>query len=331
MRRNGGVTISNVAAAAGVSVATVSRVMNGVPTVDPELAARVKKVAGQLGYLPSATAQNLARGRTGLVGVLVADLANPLFDLILKGIAAGAAEDGYRTLIADANETPSEELVRAEELARHTDGLILCGPRMPDSDLTELLYSARPIVVANRRPPRGLFPTVWVDSHEPLAELCRHLYGLGHRHFAYLAGPEHSAANRDRWAACEEAVANKASLHYVECGAMMQGGHEGADRALDTGATCLIAYNDLVALGALARVRELGMEVPGEVSIAGVDDIPYSRYMTPALTTVAIPKVDFGREAWRLLAPWLDDRKGRNSRCLSAELILRDSTGPAPT
>lgn len=329
MRRRGPVTISGVAASAGVSKATVSRVMNGVDTVSPELVRRVQKAAERLGYQPSALAQNLSRGRTGAVGVLVPDLANPLFTLILKGIAFQAADDGYHTIVADTNEQPDDEPARATELARQSDGLILCGPRMSGQALTDLVDIGKPLVIVNRRPPRGEVPAVWVDSGDAIAELCQHLHELGHRRIAYLAGPEHSAADAERWTSLRTSVRRRISLVRIPAGAMMADGYAAAEAALATDATSLLGYNDLVALGAMTKLHELGIHVPGDMSVAGIDDIVFARYTHPSLTTIAVPQVDFGREAWRLLSPYLHGRKGRRTQVLHAHLISRNSTGPA--
>lgn len=320
----GHVTISAVAAAAGVSKATVSRVMNAVPTVAPDLAAHVRATAEQLGYRPNATAQNLSRGRTGVVGVLVPDLANPVFTMMLKGIELQAREDGFHTLVADTDEDAGQEPWRAAELSRLCDGIILCGPRMPDDQLTTLLANAVPAVVLNRR---STFPSVLIDCGDAIAELCGHLAGLGHRRLAYLAGPDSSAADTDRWAAVRK---SSTVAHRIPAGATMDDGYRAADEALATGATCLVGYNDLVALGAMTRLRELGLTVPGDVSVAGIDDMMFASHTEPALTTIAVPQVDAGREAWRLLAPYLQGRKGRRSRTLRGTFVPRNSTGPTP-
>lgn len=329
MRRAGHVTISNVAAAAGVSKATVSRVMNGLPTVAPDIAHRVRETAQRLGYLPSVTAQNLSRGRTGTVGVLVPDLANPLYTVVLKAIAAAAAEDGYHALVSDSNEVPDQEPQRALELARQCDGLILCGPRMADEALARLLDVGLPTVVVNRLTP--LFPSVWVDCRDAIAELYHHLRALGHRRLAYLAGPESSAAEMDRWSALREVAGRGRTIERVPAGAMMNDGYRTADDALAGGATCLVGYNDLVALGAMTRLHELGLPVPERVSVAGIDDIVFARYTQPALTTVAVPQEQLGHEAWQLLSPHLSGRRGRRRRTLRGRLVTRASTGPAPT
>jgi LacI family transcriptional regulator, galactose operon repressor len=330
MRRTRQVTILSVAAAAGVSKSTVSRVMNGTPTVDPEIVTRVRDVATRLGYRPSGTAQNLSRGQTGIVGVLVPDLANPLFAAILKGISAEAEKDGYRTLVADANEHPGEEIRHLHELARQSDGLILCGPRMSTPDLAGLSELDEPIVVVNRKPARSLFPSVTVDSQQAVDALCRHLDALGHTRLCYLAGPAEAAAETDRWSALQSSIRSRTKLLRIPAGAMLDDGHAAADEALATGATCLIGFNDLVALGALARLQELGFAVPDRVSVAGFDDIVYARYTSPGLTTIAMPQTEFGQEAWRLLSPFLQGRKGRRTRTLQARLVIRPSTGPAP-
>ena len=330
MRRGGQVTISGVAAAAGVSKATVSRVMNQVPTVAPDIATRVLETAQRLGYQPSATAQNLSRGRTGAVGVVVPDLSNPVFTLMLKGIELQARQDGFHTLVADANEEPEQELWRALELARLCDGLILCGPRMSDDALASLLSTDVPAVVLNRRTAHDMFASVWIDCGAAIADLCRHLDGLGHSRLAYLAGPQRSAADADRWAALQAAAAPAMRLDRIRAGAMMADGYRAAEQAVATGATCLVGYNDLVALGAMTRLRELGRTVPGDVSVAGIDDMLFASYTGPALTTIAVPQAEAGREAWRLLAPYLQGRKGRRSRRLSGTFVPRDSTGPAP-
>jgi len=327
VRRTRQVTILSVAAAAGVSKSTVSRVMNDTPNVDPQIVIRVRDAAARLGYRPSGTAQNLSRGRTGIVGVLVPDLANPLFATILKGISAEAELDGYRTLVADANEQPDAELRHLNELARQSDGLILCGPRMSMPDLASLAELDVPIVVVNRRPAGNLFPSVTVDSREAVADLCRHLDALGHTHLCYLSGPPHAAADGERWSALKSSVRSRTKLTRVAAGAMLDDGHAAAEAALATGATCLIGFNDLVALGAVARLQELGITVPDQISVAGFDDIVYARFTSPGLTTVAMPMTEFGQEAWRLLSPYLHGRKTRRTRTLSATLIIRGSTG----
>jgi LacI family transcriptional regulator len=327
VRHGGHVTITSVAAAAGVSKATVSRVMNGASTVDPEIARRVQQTAERLGYRPSATAQNLSRGRTGVVGVLVPDLANPVFTMMLKGIEPQAQAEGFHVLVADAHEDPDSEPERAAELARQCDGLILCGPRMTDGALGGLARLERPIVVVNRRTTGRTFPAIWIDLRGALGELCRHLDAYGHRRVVYLAGPEQSVADADRWDVLRRA--RRVRFERVQAGATMAEGYDAADAVLGTDASCVVGYNDLVALGAMNRLREAGLAVPEQVSVAGIDDMMFARYLSPPLTTITVPQIEAGREAWQLLSPYLDGRKARPSRTLLGTFQPRGSTGPA--
>lgn len=323
------VTISDVARAAGVSIATVSRVMNDGPTVSPRLAEQVRRVADGLGYQPNAAAQVLRRGRSRTVGVLVPDLSNPYFGEVLKGVGAAAAGAGYRMLVADSNEVVADEPGLARDLLRKTDGVILCSPRMPREDLLALLDLGLPVVAANRDASGLALSTVSIDTHRSMIELCGHLTALGHRRVAYLAGPEHSWSHRERWRALAGTAAFGTEPVSVPCGPTMQDGHRAADDALASEPTAILAYNDIVALGALRRVHELGLRVPDDVSITGFDDIPFAAYASPALTTVFHPTLDLGRMAWHQLSRLLDGERGLDGERVRGRLVVRASTGAA--
>lgn len=328
--RTRGVTISRVAEAAGVSVATVSRVMNGSPTVGPQLAERVRETAARLGYRPNASAQGLARGRTGMIGVLLPDLANPYFHEVMKGLTAEAVADGYHTLVAASDEIAEDEGGLAHELLRQTDGLVLCSSRMPREDLMKVLDAGRPVVSVNRQFSGLALPAVTVDSRRGMLAVCGQLAGQGHQRVTYLSGPALSWSNRERHRALSESTAFGLNPQTVACGSTMDDGYRATDAALEHRPTAIIAFNDIVAFGALARLRERGIAVPGEISIAGFDDIAFAAYASPALTTVRNPKELLGRHAWRMLARLLAGERGLEPEVLAPELVVRDSTGPAP-
>lgn len=323
------VTISDVARASGVSIATVSRVMNDGPTVSPKLAEQVREVAGRLGYQPNAAAQVLRRGRSGTLGVLVPDLSNPYFGGVLKGVGAAAAVAGYRMLVADANEVVADEPALARDLLRKTDGVILCSPRMSRDDLLALLDLGFPLVAANRDASGLALSTVSIDTYRSMIELCGHLTALGHRRVAYLAGPEHSWSHRERWRALAGTAAFGMEPVSITCGATMEDGHRATDAALATEPTAIIAYNDIVALGALSRAGELGLRVPDDVSITGFDDISFAAYASPALTTVHHPTLDLGRMAWQQLSRLLEGERGLDGERVHGRLVVRASTGTA--
>lgn len=323
------VTIRDVARAAGVSPATVSRVMNGQAKVAAELAQRVQQVAGSLGYRPSALAQGLATGRTGLVAILVPDLGNPMFQSVLRGISRAANAQGYRVVVGDSHETPGEEPVLARETRLRTDGLVLCSPRVADDELCELVDGLRPLVLVNRQVGGLDVPTVWVDYAAGARAVVAHLVGLGHRHVAYLAGPVASVSHRQRLDTLRACVGERFRLSVLECGSMHDDGYEAAERALATGATALVGYNDLVALGALAWLQSAGVAVPGRMSVVGFDDIPFARYTNPALTTVAVPQEELGLQAWARLSAPLHGLPSPGDVCFTPRLEVRASTGPA--
>ncbi|GAA1305495.1 LacI family DNA-binding transcriptional regulator [Saccharothrix xinjiangensis] len=330
--RRAGVTISQVAAAAGVSRATVSRVMNGRSTVAADLADRVRATASALGYEPNPHARSLALGRTTTVGLVVPDLANPMFQAVLRGLSEAAAAQGHRVMVAESNEDPAEEEVLAAEVARRCDGLVLASSRLPDERLVALAPGLGPLVLVNRELPRLTVPSLTVDYGAGVRDVAEHLLALGHTRLAYLAGPGSSAAHQARSAALRSLARERAGVDLVElpCGSTFVNGHASARAVLDSGATGVVAFNDLVAFGALSGLHELGVAVPDRVSIAGFDDIPFARYTTPPLTTASVPQHELGSLAWQRLWSLLGDRPPQHNVVFRPRLVVRRSTGPAP-
>lgn len=188
------VGIGDVAARAGVSHATVSRVMNGNTTVNSAIAARVQAAAAELKYKPNPVGRSLALGKTETIGIVVPDLSNPTFQSILRDVSIAAARDGYRVLIADSSEVSSEEAILAGEARRRCDGVVLCAPRMSQDDLEELAPTLHPLVLINRTTEHSSTPSLVVDYGHGIQQLGAHLVELGHRRIAYLTG--RSAAPR---------------------------------------------------------------------------------------------------------------------------------------
>lgn len=330
-QRTDKVTISDVAERAGVSIATVSRVMNRIPTVDPELRQRVESVAVSLGYTPNAAARGLASGATRTVGVVVPDLENPYFHQLLKGIASAAALDGHHMLVSDSNENPEIEKELALDLLGRVDGLILVSPRMSRADLLELTDTGKHMVSVSRGEEGLPLPSVAIDSREGMVALLGHLVRLGHRRIVYLAGPELSWSNRERASALHDAVSFGVEVTSIPCGATLEEGRAVVDEATATGATAFVAYNDLVALGVMSALSERGVRIGADVSVTGFDDIPFSRWWSPSLTTVQTPQRELGEAAWALLHQVLRGERHAVGPRLHPELVIRESTGPPPT
>lgn len=353
-RTPGRATIIDVARTAGVSLSTVSRVMNGKANVDPALADRVRTAAAELGYTASPVARSLVLGRTQTVAVIIPDLANPTFQAILRGLSRAADDDGYHVLIADTAERVDLERTLAETTRRRTDGVILCAPRMAADDLAALLPQLAPAVVINRPPQEGT-PTVAADYRSAMAALVDGLYADGHRHLVYLSGVVGSASGAARAAALDEARAAHPDLRIdeVPAGVDFDSGAAAASAVLDSGATGVLAFNDLVAMGLLSAVSGRGIRVPEDLSIAGFDDIPFAAFTTPPLTTAAVPAAELGRLAWAAMSAQLAGTStspgadaaadagsgsvsGEGDAAASAHVVLtpdvvrRGSTGPAP-
>jgi LacI family transcriptional regulator len=336
-----GTTIAQVAAAAGVSRATVSRVMNGQANVATDMAERVRAAAAALQYRPSTMARGLSLGRTNSVALVVPDLGNPMFQQILRGAVAAAEPFGFRFLVAETAEHADAEAEIALEARLRCDALILAAPRSTEAVLRELLPQVEPAVLINRDVPGLDVPTVRVDYGAGVHSVVDHLVALGHRELAYAAGPRASASHALRARALEEARERHSSLRVttVACGSTVDDGYRVADEVLASGATGVVAFNDLVAFGLLARLNETGVDVPGDISIAGFDDIELARYGTPSLTTAAVPQAELGRRAWGLLHQLVSDRADppRAGRASPSEgplvmpgLVVRSSTGPVP-
>ena len=323
-------TIADVAARAGVSLATVSRVMNGNPSVDPALAEKVRAAAEELNYSASPLARSLVLGKTNTIAVVVPDLANPTFHGVLRGLSRAAARDGYHILIADSAESVNEEKILALETRRRCDGIVLCSPRMAEADLGPLLTELNPVVLVNREVGSSNTPVVAADYRTGLSELLDLLFGYDHRSLAYLAGPPESASNARRLVAVHDFLDDHAdtAIQVLPCGVNFADGYDAAERVLESPATGVLAFNDLVAMGLMSALSERGVSVPGYISVVGFDDIPFARYMTPPLTTASVPVIELGGQAWLRMWDLLNGRSPGHAIFFRPRIESRGSTGP---
>jgi DNA-binding LacI/PurR family transcriptional regulator len=323
-------SIHDVAQRAGVSVATVSRSYTVPETVREATRGRVLQAAAELGYRPNRAARGLITGRTGNVGVIVPDLGNPYFHDVLRGAQARAREADYAVFVADGQESATEEEALIGAMSKQVDGILLCSSRLAPATLAAL-EPAPAVVLLNRRV-AGL-STVTVDSAGGMRQAMAHLAALGHRRCAFLSGPERSWSNQERLRGLR-AAARASGAEIVTIGPVaprFEGGFDAAEQMLASGATAVLAYNDLVAAGSLSRLAQLGVEVPGRLSVVGFDDIPLAAMLTPALTTVAAPTAQAGAAAVDALLSRLDPDAPPvrpSVRELPATLVVRDSTAP---
>ncbi|MGW6303886.1 LacI family DNA-binding transcriptional regulator [Streptomyces niveus] len=334
-------TIRDVGTAAGVSTSTVSRVLNGTAKVDASLARRVQDAVADLGYRPNAAAQGLARGEAGAIGVLVPDLANPYFPDILKAVSRAARGYGRRVMIMESDEDAASEYDLALDLMRSCDGVLLCSTRMDRASLAELALHSRPMVLVNRMAPGLSTPSVSVDFYGGMALVCGHLTQLGHRRALYLSGPETSWANAERIRAFDAAAAFGLDVTIVPCGTTSRHGHQAvtaladsgslsdSDPGFHSGATAIVAYNDLVALGAMAALEERGITVPTGMSVIGCDDLALDTQLSPGrLTTVSGARNQLGKTAVDTLELLMTAEFDGEPSLIPMNLILRDTSAP---
>src|SRR4051794_28393414 len=324
--RRRAVTLQDVAREAGVAVSTVSRALSDPQRVNARTREHVSAVAQRLGYRPNRLAQALPTGRTGMLAVLVPDITNPHNFGLVRGAEAQARAAGSILIIADTQGRPELEAAHLDRLASSVDGFVLVSSRLPDAELRSSAERS-PVVLFNRRV-EGL-ASLATDSADGSRQIVEHLVALGHRSLAYLAGPRAAWSDSQRWRALSE-HAEAGGARIVRCGPFdptLDGGPPAADVGMSTGATALVAFNDLLAIGVLRRLAERGIAVPGEVSVVGYDDIFGADFCSPPLTTVAGPVDEAGRTLVDIL---LAGRIPVPAITLPTHLRVRRSTGPAP-
>jgi DNA-binding LacI/PurR family transcriptional regulator len=258
--------------------------------------------------------------------VLIPDISNPHNFGLVRGAEAQARAAGSMLIIVDTQGAPELEAAHLDRLATSVDGFVLASSRLPDEEL-RTLAERTPLVLFNRRV-EGL-ASLATDSPDGSRQIVEHLLALGHRSLAYLAGPRAAWSDSERWRALSE-HAEAAGVRIVRCGPFdptLDGGPPAADVGMSTGATALVAFNDLLAIGVLRRLEERGIAVPGEVSVVGYDDIFGADFCSPPLTTVAGPVDEAGRTLVDVL---LTGRVPVPAITLPTHLRVRRSTGSVP-
>lgn len=325
------VTIHHVAREAGVAASTVSRTFTNPQRVNVRTREHVLTVADRLGYRPAAPARPLPPSGTGTLALFVPDIANPYFFGLIRGAERQASAAGYTLILSDTEESPELEARHLERLAKAVDGFVLAATRLPERRIREL--SKDHVLTLVNREVEGA-PSVVVDNEDGTRQIVEHLVSLGHRSITYLAGPRASWVDARRWQALR-AAARRMGVSAGRLGPFppsVDGGAAAADAAVAHGATALVAFNDLLAIGVLRRFAERGVSVPRDVSVVGYDDIFGSDFCSPPLTTLAAPIQDAGRSAVSLLLEMLDTRgpaSGRRRVVLPVHLRIRASSGPA--
>ena len=327
------VTMADVAREAGVSLMTVSRVVNNKAEISETTRQRVQQVIDRLDYRPSDIARGLVTDRTGTVGLVVLDNTNPFFSELARGVEHVAYAQRYNVFLCNTEEEPERELAVLRSLEeKRVDGVILCGSRLDDAPLRDALARHPYAILVNRKLDMDDLAMLMVEVDKGGQMAAEHLIRRGHRAVGLLGGPERSYSGQQRIRGFQDALHSAGLPHPPEWTRygfpVVESGREDARDLLTTNPelTALFCYNDLVAVGALQACADLGRRVPDDVAIIGFDDIPLASLVTPALTTLRVPKYDLGRQAMELLLAFINERyEGHGPVVPPPELIIRAS------
>lgn len=319
------VTIRDVATAANVSISTVSRAFTAPDQVGARTLQRIIEAAGALGYTPNPAARSLRGGRTGTLGLIIPDISNPFFPPIFKAMQHRARRLGYTVLVADSDEREADEIETITAVSKKVDGLLLWASTLSDERLIKL-STELPLVLGNRNV-AGI-PRVQVSLAAGISQAAEHLRAYGHTRCVFIDGSRPELA---RGKSIKESCAAH-DLTLIELGPYEPRFETGVHAAPLIGAhnaTAVIAHNDLVALGVLHQLTKLGVSVPGDVSVIGIDDTLLASTSTPSLTTIRISAEEIAAKACDLLVETVT-KPGNSERVveIGSRLIPRASTGP---
>jgi LacI family transcriptional regulator len=330
-------TIRDIARLSGVSIATVSRVLNDRPDVSTETREAVLEVVRRLGFSTNRSARALSAGRTGLVGVTLPIVHAPYFSFILAGAAEGLYEQDMRAILCPTLHQHEREVTLLDRLMHGTtDGAILLLPEETSDELTHLQQQRFPFVVVDPRLQLGEgIPSITAAHASGAKRATEHLLALGHRRIAAITGPDGWVATDERRNGYHAALAADAVVPdpglEVTSNWMISGGYEAGSALLELPdpPTAIFAFNDNLAIGAMRAARARGLRVPEDLSIVGFDDTEEAAIVTPALTTVRQPLAEMGRMAVSLLVRLLDRQRVEALRVeLATRLVVRESTAP---
>jgi LacI family transcriptional regulator len=333
-------TILDVARLAGVSTATVSRVLAGIGSPRPATVAAVTEAVAALGYRPSGVARSLRVNRTQTLGLIVTDIENPFFPELVQAANVAARDAGYSLLLGTAAYEEQAAMHYLElMIERRVDGIVLASSQVSDTARPWLLQAPVPVVVVNAEPTGVPVTVITSDNTQGSRLAVEHLVSLGHRRIAYIRGPHSFTAAMPRLeafhAACEAAGLSGSAVTVLRGEGQVESGEKAADQLLREApdVTAIACYNDLTAIGVLRALRAAGRRVPEDISVIGFDDIAAAEWVAPTLTTIAQEKGTIGRRAVEQLVSMLAGHPQIDVHGvvrLPTTLKVRESTGPAP-
>ncbi len=325
--------LRDVARSAGVSVATVSRVLNTPKQVSPATRDRVQQVMKELRFVPSAAARAINSGRTRMVAALLPTLDNSIYARVVDGLENRLAAFDLSLIVAQTHDDPAVELARARQLVDiGAEGFVVAGITHSAELLEFIDHIQVPIVSISYYAPDHFLPTIGYDNAEAARIAARHLEELGHRTVFVPHGPTVGNDRMRTRRATLDALETPMQFHFCEVPVSVEGGALAVDlmRRDAPDATAMLCFGDVLAMGAISGLHQHGMRVPEDVSVMGMEDLPSSAFLSPALTSVRLQVQEMGERAAEAIARWLEHQERAEPVYLKSELIARASTGPAP-
>lgn len=326
------VTIKDVAKAAKVSIATVSRALNGFENVTEETRRHVCAVALHLGYIPHEGARSLSSRRTRCVGAVLPDLYGEFFSELIRGIDRVARAHGLHLLLSCSHGDVAEVTAALRAMRGRVDGLLVMSPHVDSELLGKNLHPTMPTVLMNTRDGADRYSSLVVDNYGGACAMVRHLVGRGHRRIAMIAGPEANFDARERLAGYTDTLAEllpKARAQVLRGDFTEESGYRAGRQlvSMSERPDAIFAANDMMAIGCLFALNEGRLAVPGDIALAGFDDIPIARYVSPPLTTVRVRIAELGELALERLVLAIDEagHDKHSIQRLRTELVVRSS------
>ena len=332
--------IRAVAALARVSIATVSRTINGAPVVSDKLSKRVWQAIKQLNYFPNTHARSLVSGRSRILGIIVENITNPFFPELIQSFEEIAVAHGYEILVSSSNSNPANLATTMRRMIeRKVEGVAMLTFGEEEPVLNQLVIHEIPIVLAEFGFDAPNVSTILLDYKTGIHAALAHLAQLGHRKIAFFAGPHniHSAVTRENdFRTAMEAVNLPVQKKWViECDHTLKGGIAGFERLQELAVcpTAILCSNDMTAIGVLRAAYLKGLRVPQDLSVIGLDDIDFAEFTLPALTTIRLSRSDLAHAAFEALRQQAEEPahpKKQREFLVSTSLVLRASTAPPP-
>ncbi|MFC5862795.1 LacI family DNA-binding transcriptional regulator [Acidicapsa dinghuensis] len=329
--------IRTIARLANVSIATVSRTINGVTTVDPKLSKRVWDVVEKLDFVPNTQARALVSGRSKILGLIISEITNPFFPELIQGFEDIAVDNGYEILVSSTNHDPQRmsHCIR-RMLERKVEGVAIMTFGIEEPLLDQLAKRKVPMVFIDHGPDRAGISVLKIDYHHGIRQAVQHLAALGHRSIAFVSGPHHLHSAQSRLAAynksMQECGIQPLSEQIAEGDHTLEGGGAAMEKllALNPLPTAVVCSNDLTAIGVLHKLYRTGLKVPDDISVIGFDDIHIAEVMMPPLTTVQMSRADIAKAAFEALRSHVeatDSKPAPREYKVPTQLIVRESTG----